>query len=233
MVLMASELCNLGVARACVAAAGRLRGVRASRLEPAELMRCLGWSPPPLVALETLPEASRSAVGAVVKPTVVVFNSCPPVSTREAAFRDWPEVTLKQSGWADYVFKKQMLFDATRPLVLAAPASEDAAYLEHAATVEGVPFLCLGAGAVDRFAAYAGATVLEAPEPSAEDAAASAGVACDVVNLHGDFAQLVKPRAPSTRSVLAVAGGAATPDLVEALEALARATKGCFDVTST
>ena len=88
----------------------------------------------PLVGLESLPEAMRTSVGAVVSPCVVVFASVPEVSVRQDAWRAWPEAPLAQSAWADYVFKKQFLFDRARPVVLAAPGEgADERYLEHAA----------------------------------------------------------------------------------------------------
>ena len=130
-------VCDATVARACIAAAGRLRGARAVRLEPRELVAELATTGPrggsPLVGLESLPEAMRTSVGAVVSPCVVVFASAPEVSVRQDAWRAWPEAPLAQSAWADYVFKKQFLFDRARPVVLAAPGEgADERYLEHA-----------------------------------------------------------------------------------------------------
>ena len=140
---MAAPLCDATITRACIAAAGRLRGVRARRLEPEQVVRALLGGAGPIVGVEE-PAASPVA-GAVVAPTLVTFSSPPPLDLREAAWETWPEVIRRQSSWADYVFTKQPLFDPARPLVLAAPGGGgDDAYLDHAASLgTGAPFVCL------------------------------------------------------------------------------------------
>ena len=214
---MAVQLCDATVTRACIAAAGRLRGVRARRLEPEQVVRALLGGAGPIVGVEE-PAASPVA-GAVVAPTLVTFSSPPPMDLREAAWETWPEVIRRQSSWADYVFTKQPLFDPARPLVLAAPGGGgDDAYLDHAASLgTGAPFVCLRGDAAS-FAAASGGTVVGDAAPGPEAAHAAAGAACDALNLHGDFAQLLGPR--GGRATLGVAGGRATPDLVDALVAL-------------
>ena len=93
----------------------------------------------------------------------------------------------------------------------------------QAAAATGAPFVCLsgGAAAAAALAAAAGGSVLDAAfarEPTAEAAREAAGVRCQVLNLHGDFAQVVGRAA--TRRVLGVAGGAAAGDLAAALQDL-------------
>ena len=190
---MAATLCDATVTRACIAAAGRLRGVRARRLEPEQVVRALLGGAGPIVGVEE-PAASPVA-GAVVAPTLVTFSSPPPLELREAAWEKWPEVIRRQSSWADYVFTKQPLFDPARPVVLAAPGGDgDDAYLDHAASLgTGAPFVCLRGDAAS-FAAASGGTVVGDAAPGPEAAHAAAGAACDALNLHGDFAQLLGPR---------------------------------------
>jgi len=212
------------VARACLAAAGRLRGVRCVRLAPEALARRLAAAPP-LVGFETLPDPF-GVVGAVVAPTLVCFAACPAVATRAAAGGAWRDAARRQSAWTEYAFGKTPLFDATRPLVLAAPADGDAAYLDHAAALGGAPFVCLADGAaVDALAAFAGADVLPPAadaDVTPEAAAAASAATLDVINLHGDFCQAVRAdRAVAARRALAVAAAAATPDVVRALDGLA------------
>ena len=112
---MASAISNLRLAQACVAAAGRLRGVAAERLQPKALVEAL-VSDRPLVGLEALPKGA--ALGAVRDPGIVALAQPPDVSIRQAAVQDWPKLTKKQSSWADYVYGKQPLF-ANRPVVFA------------------------------------------------------------------------------------------------------------------
>ena len=89
----------------------------------------------------------------------------------------------------------------------------------QAAAATGAPFVCLsgGAAAAAALAAAAGGAAF-AREPTAEAAREAAGVRCEVLNLHGDFAQVVGRAA--TRRVLGVAGGAAAGDLAAALQDL-------------
>ena len=94
---------DLRLAQACVAAAGRLRGVAAERLQPKALVEAL-VSERPLVGLEALPKGA--ALGAVRDPGVVALAAPPDVSMRQAAVDDWPKLTKKQSSWADYVYGK-------------------------------------------------------------------------------------------------------------------------------
>ena len=85
----------------------------------------------------------------------------------------------------------------------------------QAAAATGAPFVCLSGGAA---AGGSGLDAAFAREPTAEAAREAAGVRCEVLNLHGDFAQVVGRAA--TRRVLGVAGGAAAGDLAAALQDL-------------
>mmetsp|Transcript_8333 Transcript_8333/g.25036 ORF Transcript_8333/g.25036 Transcript_8333/m.25036 type:complete len:282 (+) Transcript_8333:277-1122(+) len=209
---------DLRLAQAAVAAAGRLRGVTAKRLGPKEILGAL-VHPPPVVGLEALPEAS-AGVGAIRAPAVVALRETPAVALREAALRDWPALYKKQTSWADYVFTKQPLF-GERPIVLAAPPTEDEAYLAHAATLEGAPFVCVPD--IEGFARAAGCSEVAADAADPAEAAERAGASLEALNLHANFVQCVAAEAGvlGYRRVLGVAAGEATPDVVEALGALA------------
>ncbi|KAH8050547.1 isovaleryl-CoA dehydrogenase [Aureococcus anophagefferens] len=93
-------------------------------------------------------------------------------------------------------------------VVLAAPGGDgDDAYLDHAASLgTGAPFVCLRGDAASFAAASGGTVVGDAAGPGG--GLCDAGAACDALNLHGDFAQLLGPRG---RATLGVAGGRATP----------------------
>ena len=176
---------DLRLAQACVAAAGRLRGVAAERLQPKALVEAL-VSERPLVGLEALPKGA--ALGAVRDPAVVALAQPPDVSIRQAAVDDWPKLTKKQSSWADYVYGKQPLF-ANRPVVFAAAAGDaTASYLDHASTIAGAPFCCLrDADTLQAFVAAAGcAEVIEDAPDAQRAAAAGARVAVDGLATDGD-----------------------------------------------
>jgi hypothetical protein len=207
---------DLRLAQACIAAAGRLRGVTARRLEPKALVEALA-SPRPLVGLEEVPQSSAT-LGAVRDPCIIALDTPPDGALRQAALEDWPALTKRQSSLADYVYGKQPLFE-NRPVVFAAsPGDATASYLDHAATMSGAPFCCLrDAKAVKAFAESAGcAAVLADADPAA--AFLNMGVAAQALNFHSTFAQLYAPDA-ATRRVLAVA--APGPDLLRELEGLA------------
>ena len=208
---MASAISDLRLAQACVAAAGRLRGVAAERLEPKALVEAL-VSERPLVGLEALPKAKT--LGAVRDPAIITMETPPDVSMRQAAVDDWPKLTKKQSSWADYVYGKQPLF-SNRPVVFAAAAGDaTASYLDHASTIAGAPFCCLrDADALQAFAAAAGCAEVIEDAPSPESAAAAMGTSCNALNVHATFAQLYAPDLP-VRRVLAVAAGPGTPALL-------------------
>ena len=223
---MASAISDLRLAQACVAAAGRLRGVAAERLEPKALVEAL-VSERPLVGLEALPKGA--ALGAVRDPAVVALAQPPDVSMRQAAVQDWPKLTKKQSSWADYVYGKQPLF-ANRPVVFAAAAGDaTASYLDHAASIAGAPFCCLrDADTMKAFAAAAGCAEVIEDAPDARRAAAAMGTSCNALNVHATFAQLYAPDLP-VRRVLAVAAGPGTPALLKELEDLAAALRPADD----
>ena len=224
---MASAVSDLRLAQACVAAAGRLRGVAAARLEPKALVEAL-VSERPLVGLEALPKAKT--LGAVRDPAIITMAQPPDVSIRQAAVDDWPQLTKKQSSWADYVYGKQPLF-ANRPVVFAAAAGDaTASYLDHASTIAGAPFCCLrDADTLKSFAAAAGCAEVMEDAPSPESAAAAMGTSCNALNVHATFAQLYAPDLP-VRRVLAVAAGPGTPELLKELEDLAAALRPADDV---
>ena len=231
---------NLELVQTAIAAAGRLRGVSAravtklrsspetderlvtaqvsaTRLAPKDALARLA-ALPSIVGLESPPDRV-AAQFAVRSPAVVAHARPPSVATREAALTAWPELYRSSSSWADYVFKKRKLFD-DRPIVLAGPAGDDLSYLQHAATLEGAPFVCLAECDVAAFAAAAGcADVLTDADPDAQSAGAAAGMIAEGLNVHGTFAQLVVAGA-TPRRVLAVAGGGATPDLVQSIVGL-------------
>jgi len=217
------------VARACFAAGGRLRGVRCVRLAPEALARRLGVAGgAPLVSLETLPDPF-GVVGAILAPTIVVFDRVPPVATNHAAAGGWRAATRRQTPWTEYAFGPEPLFPVERPLVLAAPADarDDAAYLEHAASLARAPIVVLAnAAAAARLAAAAGAETLADGEPDAPAAAAAAGAGLAALNVHATFAQALPAAAASggpARRVLAVAAAAATADVAAGLARLATA----------
>ena len=224
---MASAISDLRLAQACVAAAGRLRGVAAERLEPKALVEAL-VSERPLVGLEALPKGA--VLGAVRDPAIITMEAPPDVSIRQAAVDDWPKLTKKQSSWADYVYGKQPLF-SNRPVVFAAAAGDaTASYLDHASTIAGAPFCCLrDADALQSFAAAAGCAEVMEDAPSPESAAAAMGTSCNALNVHATFAQLYAPDLP-VRRVLAVAAGPGTPALLKELEDLAAALRPADDV---